>query len=71
MLGSVKKIIAPWSDDHPLDQSIDHLYGPLRELTIRNENEAYCDGIVPDQVRTLRQVGTSSNMACAMQELTQ
>ena len=22
---------------------MDHLYGPLRELTIRNESEAYCD----------------------------
>ena len=33
------------SEDHSLNQSMDLLYGPLRELTIRNENEAYCYSI--------------------------
>ena len=42
---SVNKTMTPWSEDHPLDQSMDHLYGPLRQLTIKNENEAYCDRI--------------------------
>ena len=42
---SVNKIMTLWSEDHPLDQSMDHLHEPLRKLTIKNENEAYCDCI--------------------------
>ena len=45
VFSSVNKTMTPWSEDHPLDQSMDRLYGPLRKLTMRNENEAYCDRI--------------------------
>ena len=54
--------MTPWPKDHPLDQSMDHLYGPLRQLTIKIKTRH--TAIISTQSETQISFGTNSVLFC-------